>query len=287
MTAFPGGASSDAAFAYAAIVVSHAALYFGIVGVWVLAHAKAGPLAARRSVWLMCLFPYSFFLSAAYTESTYLAFAVWSFVFAERGRWAPAAGLAALASATRIPGLFVGISLALIYLARPRARTFALTKDAFWLLIAPMGCAVYAAYLAVTFDDPLVLVNVSTSLPSHYERGTAMHVLHVFEQSMDVTNAIERLTITCSIVVLALVFWVSVIAGQRFGAAYAFFPAASIALASMYTLDANGRYASVLFPVFLAAATTLSQPAYRVVCAVSAALGAGLYALFAQWHHIT
>ena len=287
MTAFPGGASSDAAFAYAAIVVSHAALYLGIVGVWVLAHVKAGPLVARRSVWLMCLFPYSFFLGAAYTESTYLAFAVWSFVFAERGRWAPAAGLAALASATRIPGLFVGVSLALIYLARPRARPFALTKDALWLLIAPMGCVVYAFYLGLRFDDPLILANVSTQLPAHYERGTAMHIVHVFEQSMDVTNAIERLTIVCSIVILSLVFWMSVTAGQRFGVAYAFFSTASIALASMYTLDANGRYASVLFPAFMAAATTLSLPAYRAICAGSAVFGAALYALFAQWHHIT
>jgi hypothetical protein len=287
MSAAPGSASSQAAFAYAAILVSHIAFYFAIVGVRVLANAKAGEVSARRTVWLMCLFPYSFFLGAAYSESMYLAFAVWSFVFAERGRWAPAACLAALASATRIPGLFVGVSVALIYLARPRARTFALSKDAFWLLIAPMGCAVYAVYLGLRFDDPMILVNVSTHLPSHYEHGSAMHIRHVFEQSLDMTNAIERLTILSSIVIFAFVSWMSVIAGQRFGVAYAFFPMASVTLASMYTLDANGRYASVLFPVFLAAATTLSQPAYRVVCAVSAALGTGLYALFAQWHHIT
>ena len=287
MKVFPGSVDPDAAFAYSAIFLSHLTFYFALAGVFTLARLKAGRFAANRCVWLMCLFPYSFFFSAAYTESMYLAFAVWAFVFAERGRWAHASLLAALASGTRIPGLFVGVSLTLIYLAQPQRLASERQTKWLWLLLAPLGSLLYAGYVGIRFGDPLLLVHVSTNLPAHYVRGIFMHVVHVFGQDVDITNAIERTTIASSIVIFALVLVMSVIAGRRFGVAYAFFPVASMALASIYTLDSNGRYASVLFPVFLAAASTLSTSSFRVTCGLSVPCGAVLYALFAHWRHIT
>src|SRR5262245_36661901 len=177
-----------------------------MAGVCTLARLKSDGVAARRCVWLMSLFPYSFFFSAAYTESTYLALAVWAFVHAERRQWAQASLLAALASATRIPGLFVGLSIALIYLAERRHGASALQKEGFWLLAAPVGCLVYAAYLGLRFNDPLLLVRVSTNLPGHYARGIFMHIAHVFSQDLELANVIERTTIILSLASLAFVF---------------------------------------------------------------------------------
>ena len=217
MTVIPQSLGPDAAFAYAAVFVSHVACYLGLAGVCTLARLKSDEAAAERCVWLMCVFPYSFFFSAAYTESTYLAFAVWAFVHAERQQWARASLLAALASGTRIPGLFVGASIAWICFAERRRRVSAPGKDALWLLAAPLGCLVYAAYVGIRFHDPLLLFHVSTNLPGHYARGIFMHIAHVFVQPHDLASLIERTTIILSLFSLAFVLWMSLVAGRLFG----------------------------------------------------------------------
>jgi hypothetical protein len=293
MKMLPSQIDADATFAYSAILVSHVAFYIGLVGICVLARLKIGASAANRCIWLICLFPYSFFFSAAYTESVYLAFVVWAFVRAEREHWARASLLAALASGTRIPGMLVSVSLAVMYVARwqhsspapghsPRWRT-----DWLWLLVAPLGGLLYAEFVGIRFRRLFVLFDVSTNLPAHYIRGIFEHVAHVFRQNFDFVYVIERTTIAASIAIFLLVLFLSAVAARRFGLAYAVFPAASMILASMYTLDANGRYASVLFPVFMAAAATAPTWAFRLACGAGALFGTVLHALFAQWRHIT
>ena len=171
--------------------------------------------------------------------------------------------------------------------AQRRNGTSARRKHGFWLLAAPLGCLLYIAYFGVRFHDPLLLVRVSTSLPAHYSHGIFVHIAHVFSQNLDPANVIERTTIILSLVSLAFVLSMSLVAGGLFGSAYAFFPIASMALPSLYTLDANGRYASVLFPVFMAAAVTWPAASYRVACAAGVPLGGALFVWFAHWRHIT
>ena len=114
-----------------------------------------------------------------------------------------------------------------------------------------------------------------------------MHIAHVFSQNLGLANVIERTTIILSLVSLACVLAMSLVAQRLFGSAYVFLSMASMALPSLYTLDANGRYASVLFPVFMAAASTWRTARYIAACAVAAPLGAVLFVWFAHWRHIT
>jgi hypothetical protein len=227
MIFIPKSVNPDAAFAYVAVFASHVAFYAGLAGVCTLALLKSDRAAAKRCVWLMSLFPYSFFFSAAYTESTYLALAVWAFVHAERRQWAQASLMAALASGTRIPGLFVGVSIAFIYFAQRRYGSSAPRTQGFWLLAAPLGCLLYLAYLGVRFHDPLLLVHVSTNLPGHYARGIFMHITHVFSQNPDLANVSpnDHRPVACEPASSGVT-----VAGRLFGSAYAFFPMASMAL---------------------------------------------------------
>ena len=60
---------------------------------------------ARLAVLVTALAPMSFFLSAVYSESLYLALSVGLFYAARRGRFLTAGLLAALAAATRSAGV--------------------------------------------------------------------------------------------------------------------------------------------------------------------------------------
>ncbi len=84
------------------------------------AREARGREAARLAVLVTALAPMAFYLSAVYSESLYLALSVGVFWCARRGRWASAAGLGALASATRSAGLVLVVPILILYLYGPR-----------------------------------------------------------------------------------------------------------------------------------------------------------------------
>lgn len=67
---------------------------------------------ARNAVWFLFIFPTSFFLHIAYTESLFLALTLGCFLAARKDRWALAGLLGAGACLTRVNGLILGPALA-------------------------------------------------------------------------------------------------------------------------------------------------------------------------------
>lgn len=114
---------------------------------------------ARNAVLVTALFPMSFFFSAVYSESLFLALSIGA-VYAARGqRWAWAGLLGMLAATTRSAGVLLLVPLAMIYLwdvARPRPATRRpLRPDALWLALVPLGLVSYCGLLALGGQDPL------------------------------------------------------------------------------------------------------------------------------------
>jgi hypothetical protein len=112
----------------AGVLLSVAALAAGLYGLHRLMDSEAvrlglgeGGESARLVVLLMAFAPMAFYFSAVYSESLYFALSVGVFLCARRGQWAKAAGLAALAGATRSTGIVLMVPLVLIYLYGPRA----------------------------------------------------------------------------------------------------------------------------------------------------------------------
>ena len=77
----------------------------GLMAVDRLTTKLAGTDVAARAVWLIAVFPFSFFLTAVYADALYFCLCAWSLTFAYQRRWPLACALAAMASMTRIPGL--------------------------------------------------------------------------------------------------------------------------------------------------------------------------------------
>lgn len=98
------------------------------------------------------LFPTSFFFAAVYTEPLFLALSVWFFYFLKNNEFLPAAVLAAFASATRLPGLFLTLSL-LVSLG-PRPRYYPL------ILLSASGFLAYSYFLWRQFGDPFLYFHV-------------------------------------------------------------------------------------------------------------------------------
>ncbi|MDX6682487.1 MAG: hypothetical protein QOG94_2526, partial [Solirubrobacteraceae bacterium] len=113
---------------------------------------------ARNAVLVTALSPMSFFFSAVYSESLFLALSVGAVYAARRERWAWAGVLGALGAATRSAGVLLLVALLMLYLwdtgsplRRPRR---ALRADALWLALVPLGLVAFCASLGLAGEDP-------------------------------------------------------------------------------------------------------------------------------------
>ncbi|MEA2361454.1 MAG: hypothetical protein QOD71_599 [Thermoleophilaceae bacterium] len=148
----------------AGVLVSLAALIVALYLLHRLTDLEMGADAADNTVLLVALFPMSFFFSAIYSESLFLALTVGCVYFARRGWWWRAGALGALASATRSQGLLVLVPLAIIALYGPRADREPVSAPRLsWrpryrpslpevsaLLLVPLGLLAYLGYLRAT-----------------------------------------------------------------------------------------------------------------------------------------
>jgi hypothetical protein len=98
----------------AALIVANLGTLGAFIAVGLLAAGKRGnEPAAWRTLRVFIAYPLTFFLTAAYTEGTFFAFAIGTLFAARRGRWGWAALLAFLASLTRPTG--AALLLPLLY----------------------------------------------------------------------------------------------------------------------------------------------------------------------------
>ena len=144
----------------AGMLISFAATLAAAVGLYRLIRLDHGRPSARLGVLAMSVFPTAFTLVAPYSESTFLAFAIWAFLFARRGQWREAGVCSLFAGLARIHGAFILPALAVEYwLARRR-----ISRDAGWLLLGAGGPLIYLAINLVTFGDPLFFVGIQTTV---------------------------------------------------------------------------------------------------------------------------
>jgi hypothetical protein len=108
--------AEDNRMAWAGVLVSAIMSYVGLLGMVALARDRLGEEPALRAGFYLLIFPTAMFMTQVYTESTYLAFALWGLVFAYRKRWWLAAGLCIYATLTRPTGLFLFFPLLTIWL---------------------------------------------------------------------------------------------------------------------------------------------------------------------------
>jgi hypothetical protein len=99
----------------AGVLISTAAFVISLLLLHRLAVEEVGIRAAGATVLLLAFAPLSFFFTAVYTESLFLALTLGSFRFARRGQFGRAGLVAAVAALTRIPGILLVIPLVMMY----------------------------------------------------------------------------------------------------------------------------------------------------------------------------
>jgi hypothetical protein len=270
---------------------------------------------ARNAVLVTALFPMSFFFSAVYSESLFLALSIGAVYAARRERWAWAGALGGLGATTRSAGVLLLVPLAMIYVwdtGRPSLRTRRpLRADALWLALVPLGLASYCGFLALGGHDalaPFAAQEVwfrSFAGPfggawDGFVAGVqgARQLLSGARAPLDLTAAggdpflVARHNIELLVwLVLTLVAVAGVL--RRLPAAYGAYVVAALALPLSYPVGPQPlmslpRFVAVLFPlaIWLALWMTGRVLRERLVVAAFAAALAVYTGIFATWHWV-
>jgi|SRR5579863_9258662 len=167
----------------AGVLISLVALAIALYLLHRLVSLDFGEEIATTTVLLVAFAPVSFFLSAVYTESLFLALSVGSIYAARRERWMLCGALGFLAALSRNGGIALIVPTAIIYLYGPRAAAdasltrwadrrqgwqlllprYRLRPSALWLALIPAGLVSYLAYLGIRYGDTLAPFRVESS----------------------------------------------------------------------------------------------------------------------------
>lgn len=211
-----------------------------LVALWLLYRLTAHVLDEERALWscvLLALFPFSWVFSMAYGESLFLALSLASLLAAERGRAGWAAVLASLAGLTRLPGVLLIVPLALILWRRVQDR-----RTLAWLVLVPMGAALFALYVGHLTGN----LGAYEAAQSAWGRSGAGAAAAGGESlGAHLTPLLASFLVTLLVYVFLLVY----LRPDRIPLAYALVPI--LTLASVFAsgdLESVGRYGMVAFP---------------------------------------
>jgi len=235
---------------------------------------------ARGAVLALLVFPSTLYLSAVYVESLFLLIILAAFYAARKGRWWLVGLLAALATATRPPGVILAPALVVEYLAQRNWRWRAIRPDFLWLALAPLGIAVVFAYQ----HHVLPHGDITSGYQTH-KRFLTWPWVSIAPFFNGTYGALRwensRLDLVFTLFFLALSF-----VAFRLRASYGFFVLASVAFV-MCTASLSGmpRFGLTFFPIFILLGLAMRRDWFERAWLCSCSMLAAFFmALFASWH---
>ena len=272
------------------IIVSNLAALAAIILMYRLVEERFDKEVAWKSVLLLTVYPFSFYLSTGYSEALFLLLVVAAVYSAEKGKWLVAGLLGLFAAATRVPGLVLLPTLGLRYLESIDFRLRNIKANVLGLGLIVFGPLAFFAYLGIRFADPLIQFR-ATRVPGWWESGLnipgLVATVRAFFQWRDLLTGAYPVVPIFNLFMAAL-FLASTI--------YVFkYVSRSWGVLSLLLIGFGfgqwigwGRYVIAAFPVYVAWALILrKREAFEVVLIISSLLLALVTILYVQWYWVS
>lgn len=287
------------AFYLGGLIVSAASFLLGLKAVERLGTQLAGRDVAVRAVWLIAVFPFSFFFTAVYSDALYFCLCAWSLTFAYERQWPAACVLAAMASMTRIPGIALFPALGLEYLRQADWKMPEVKRGVALIAILAIGPIVIASYYQWRYGNPLEFLH-ARQVGWNRAVGVAGYVRdfnYFFERPIfncaGVAECVKEFAPTrallgiCYLAMLPVSIALVVISARTLGTGLTAWALISIAMVLPNGFDGVGRFTLVLFPVFISLALLLrNRVAFVAVCIGSLPFLLLFFAQFARWRQV-
>ena len=190
-------------------------------------------------------YPAAFFLNAVYSESLFLFLSLATVFWALRRNFMIASVWAALASATRVAGVFLFVVLFIEFVQANGWRAL-LTRRVWPLALAPLGALAFCTYHWIAFGDFFLYLKVQSFFGRDFEMEAGDFLVR---NNPDLANTVLDLAYTAVAILLG------VIALRRLRLSYGVYMLVSLAIAlSSGSVLGIARYSMVLFPIYFIAA---------------------------------
>ena len=165
---------------FSGLLISNVCSILTVVYLFKLVKLDYTDSVAKKTILFLCIFPTAVFLSAAYTESVFLALTVASLHYARNQKWPLAGLLGILSTLTRITGLVLVPTLAVEYLYQKKwtiklsrnlsldgFRTFISKLKVFdwkflWTLVPAVGFLIYLLINIIVTGNPFTFAKVQS-----------------------------------------------------------------------------------------------------------------------------
>jgi Gpi18-like mannosyltransferase len=244
----------------------------------------------RRARWTclaIILFPTSFFFGATYTESLFLLLVVVSLWAGQEKKWWLASLAAALASSTRLVGVFLVPAL-LLELVQAHLSSHQLSHPwrnlisvSFWvklvkqeyqaislILLGIAGLLAYMAYLGITFNDPLYFYHVQSEFGSGRQESIVL-LPQVFWRYTKILLTyrpfdLKYYAFVQELASTLLAYGLVLIASKKARWSFTLFALLALTLPTLTgTLSSMPRYALAALPIFLFLGHQLTHGSWR------------------------
>jgi Gpi18-like mannosyltransferase len=253
-------------FTVTGVVISSVSFLVGLYVFSKLIRLDYSAEIAHWTIVALLVFPVSYFFTSVYTEGLFFLLAVSSFYFARTGRWWLAGIIGAVASYTRLIGVFL-LPAFLIEILIQNSFRFNLRKmlpQIIPVLLIPLGLLVYMNYLHQTTGDALAFIHAQ----KFFGQGRSEKIImlyQVFWRYIKMAFTVNRsdplyLTIMFEFAT-AIVFSVaSVYSLLKQRLSYSLFSIASFILPTLTgTFTSLPRYVLICFPIFILAGQLISR----------------------------
>lgn len=244
--------------AFAGIIVNAVAFVVALTGLYQLVAADVDPAVARRTVLYTAIFPAAFFYLAPFTESLFLAAAVWSIAGARRGRWDIALVAGVAAGFARPQGLLLALPLGWEAIRTIRAglrssgRRRPSLADLTPLPIAAAPAIAYGAFVAYT-----ALVVGKSYFEAHQDWASTVTTMPWDLATSAISYALSHHAPVVALNVGMLVLFTLLTLGgiRRLPLSYTLYTVPQLWLTTtqqtVWPLMSTVRYLAILFPCFV------------------------------------
>lgn len=252
---------------WAGLLIAHTSTIIALFYLYKLTKIDFGEETAKKAAFLFLAFPTSFYLTAVYNESLFLALALAAFYYARAKIWFMAFALASFASVTRLLGLFVILAVTVEYffpaLPKLQLKNFLIKNISFskffawpviFLVLSFLPFGLYLYYLTSTQANPLIFVQHEKTwgreVISPWETISANLTTFLWEQNLfNGHNAQESIEFIFLVIFIVIFVYSMVKLRLSYNLYYL---AALLVPISTGTFEAIHRYALIIFPIFIA-----------------------------------
>jgi Gpi18-like mannosyltransferase len=235
------------------LLISNLALIFSIFLFNKLVSLDFDHQIRQRTLIYLLIFPSSFFLVAAYSESLFLLGVLASFYFVRLKKYLLASIFVFIASATRPIGILILLPILYEYLAHKEFQFKKIDINFFYLFTSSAGFLIYPIFLQFKFGNPLIFISSQSywgRLPSQPANLIWESYLYLFSLKQFGSQNYALLAFNFGVVIFA--FWLIIYSYKKIRPSYFIYSVLMLIVPLLTgSFSSMIRFILPVFPIFI------------------------------------